>query len=161
MFRELVRKNQALDEAECIRILKDEKRGVLSVLGDDEYPYGSPINHLYLEEDGCLYFHGGMQGHKIDAMKRHDKVSFCVYDQGNPPRPNKADWSLDFKCVIVFGRVEFIDDRDETIRISRLLCDKFTQDQAYIDDEVARSGARTLCFRLRPEHMTGKLVNES
>jgi len=76
MFRELVRKRQAISREECIEILKKEPRGVLSVLGDDEYPYGMPMNHYYCEADGKIYFHGGKNGHKIDAMKRHEKVSF-------------------------------------------------------------------------------------
>ena len=82
MFRELVRKKQEITKENCIAILKQEKRGVLSVLGDDEYPYGMPMNHYYNEEDGKIYFHGGRNGHKIDAVRRHDKASFCVYDQG-------------------------------------------------------------------------------
>ena len=77
MFREMLRYKQALSEEECIEILKKELRGVLSVLGDDGYPYGMPINHFYNEEDGKIYFHSGMQGHKIDAMKasRGDRQS--------------------------------------------------------------------------------------
>ena len=55
MFRELIRKNKQLPEQEVIEILKEEKRGVLSVLGDDGYPYGTPMNHWYNEEDGKIY----------------------------------------------------------------------------------------------------------
>ena len=47
MFREMLRKKQELSKEECIEILKKEKRGVLSVLGDEGYPYGMPINHYY------------------------------------------------------------------------------------------------------------------
>ena len=82
MFRNIVRVKQALPEEECIAILKKEPRGVLSVLGDDDYPYGMPLNHYYNEEDGKLYFHSGMTGHRIDAIRRHPKASFCVYDEG-------------------------------------------------------------------------------
>ena len=57
-------------------------RGVLSVLDDNGYPYGIPMNHWYNEEDGKLYFHGAKTGHKLEAIKNYDKVSFCVYDSG-------------------------------------------------------------------------------
>ena len=43
MFRELVRKKQQISKEECITLLKEELRGVLSVQGDDGYPYGLPI----------------------------------------------------------------------------------------------------------------------
>ena len=80
MFREMARKKQLISEEECIELLKKEPRGVLSVLGDDDYPYGMPLNHYYCEEDGKIYFHGGKSGHKIDSIKKHNKASFCVYD---------------------------------------------------------------------------------
>ena len=82
MFRDVVRTKQKLSEAECIDLLKSEVRGVLAVLGDEAYPYAVPTNFWYNAEDGKLYFHSGKRGHKIDAIKRHDKASFCVYDSG-------------------------------------------------------------------------------
>ena len=56
MFREMLRKKQALSLEKCKEILKTETRGVLSVLGENGYPYGMPMNHFYNEGDGCLYF---------------------------------------------------------------------------------------------------------
>ena len=158
MFREMLRKKQQLSQAECIDILKTQLRGVLSVWGDDDYPYGMPINHYYNEQDGKIYFHGGKRGHKIDAMKHHDKVSFCVYDEGFR---RDGEWALNIKSVIVFGRVEFIEDHDTINQISEKLSRKFTDDDEYIKKEIERSGPGTLMLALVPEHITGKLVNES
>ncbi len=158
MFREMLRIRQQLSEEECIRILQREPRGVLSVLGDDGYPYGMPMNHYYCEADGRLYFHGGMTGHKIDAIRRCDKASFCVYDQGER---REGEWFLRIRSVIVFGRIELIEDREKTYAISRLLSYKFTKDESYIENEILHAGPRTLLLALTPEHMTGKLVKES
>ena len=158
MFREIVRKKQALPKEECLQILAEARRGVLSVLGDDGYPYGMPLNHYYCPEDGKLYFHGGKTGHKIDALRAHPKASYCVMDEGVRLA---GDWALTFRSVIVFGQVEFVEDAAVTERISRLLSRRFTDDEAYIDDEVRRSLSRTLLFALTPEHMTGKRVHEA
>ncbi len=158
MFREMIRKKQQLTEAECIDILRREPRGVLSVLGDDGYPYGMPMNHYYHEADGKLYFHGGKKGHKIDAIMRNSKASFCVYDPGIR---EEGEWFLRIRSVIVFGRIEIVEDPQKTYEISRLLSYKFTKDEAYIDHEIRYSGPNTLMFALVPEHMTGKLVKES
>lgn len=157
MFRELARKKQALPLEECLEILKNEKRGVLSVLGDGGYPYGVPLNHWYCEEDGRLYFHGGKRGHKIDAVREHDKVSFCVLDGG---APGEDGWWLRFRSVVVFGRVEPVEDHDRALDICRRLSSKFTWDEAYVDREIQQSGPGALVFALTPEHITGKLVNE-
>lgn len=158
MFRELVRKKQQISQEECIQILKNEKRGVLSVHGDDGYPYGMPLNHYYCEEDGKLYFHSGMTGHKIDSLRQNSKVSYCVYDEGYR---KEGEWALNIRSVILFGRIEFLEDREKIYEISRKLSYKFTDDTAYIEREIEHSGPRTLMFALTIEHMTGKLVNEA
>lgn len=158
MFRELARKKLQLPQEMCIALLKEQPRGVLSVLGDDGYPYGVPMDHWYNEADGCLYFHSGKQGHKVDAMKRHDKASFCVFDQGYK---EKGDWALHIKSVIVFGRIEIVEDQEQAIELTRQLSYKYTSDAGYIEEEIRKYGHNTLCFRLVPEHMTGKIVKES
>lgn len=158
MFRDIVRKKQALAPDECIRILKDEPRGVLSVIGDGGYPYGLPINHYYCEENGHIYFHSGKSGHKIDSVRACDKASFCVYDVGYR---NDGEWALNVKSVIVFGKIQIVDDFDEAMSICRKLSYKFTSDSEYIEKEIKNSGKNTLCFKLIPEHITGKKVNES
>lgn len=158
MFRELLRKNKQISTEECIEVLKSETRGVLSVLGDDDYPYGTPMNHFYNEEDGNIYFHCGKVGHRLDALRKHDKVSFCVYDEGYR---NADDWALNVKCVIVFGRVEIIDDRETIVDISIKLSHKFTQDDQYIQKEIDKHASGTLLLKLTPEHICGKLVRES
>ena len=56
MFRKMIRSRQQLSEDACVRLLKTQLRGVLSLSGDDGYPYGLPMNHFYCEEDGKLYF---------------------------------------------------------------------------------------------------------
>ena len=82
MFRKMRRFNQQISDSECLDILKNTKRGVLSLIGDDGYPYGLPIDHWYCEKDGKIYFHGAKEGHKIDSIIRCDKASYCVYDEG-------------------------------------------------------------------------------
>ncbi len=156
MFRQLQRKNKELSREECISILKDEKRGVLSVIGDEGYPYGMPMNHLY-GDDGNIYFHCGRSGHRLDSLEKCDKVSFCVCDKGTEP---EGKWALEFRSVIAFGRVEVIDDADTVVSVSEKLCRKFTDDEAYIRKEIDCFAHETLILRLTPEHICGKRVVE-
>ncbi|MCQ2462493.1 MAG: pyridoxamine 5'-phosphate oxidase family protein [Clostridia bacterium] len=158
MFRELTRKKQSISDKECAEILKNEPRGVLSVLGDGGYPYGMPMNFYYDEESGSIFFHGGKSGHKIDAVRRCDKVSFCVYDSGFR---KENEWALNIKSVIVFGRISEVTDFQKAMAVSRKLSLKYTSDTEYIDREIQGFGNVTLCLELKPEFITGKLVNES
>ena len=158
MFRELARKNKRLPQEDCIALLQNERRGVLSVHGDDGYPYGSPMNHYYNADDGCLYFHCGRAGHRLDALRRDDKVSYCVMDKGVRP---EGEWAYNVRSVIVFGRVEIIDDWDTMVDITTRLCRLFPCDEEYIRKEIAQFGKGTLLLKLTPEHICGKLVNEA
>lgn len=158
MFREVTRVKQRLTAAECVEVLCSEPRGVLAVLGDDGYPYAVPTNHWYDTDTGVLYFHSGMNGHKIDAIRRWDKVSYCVTDKGIR---KDGDWALTFKSVIVFGRVHILDDHERAIEMTRRLSLQFTDDLEYIEQEIKSAGARTLVFALVPEHITGKTVHEA
>lgn len=157
-FREITRKKQALSMDKIIDILETEKRGVLSVLGDDGYPYGMPMNYWYNKENGYIYFHSGKKGHKIDAMTANNKVSFCVYDAGSK---KDGKWALHINSVIVFGKVYVVEDFEESMDICKKLSLKYTPDMEYIEDEIQKFGNATLCYELRPEHITGKGVNES
>ena len=156
MFREMRRFKQQISEEECIRILKEQPRCVLSMSGDDGYPYGIPMNHLYM--DGHLYFHGAKEGHKIDAISKCDKVSYCVYDQGYR---KEGEWALNINSVVVFGRIRVVEDEEKKREICTLLTRKFTDDEEYLQKELKNVFLRVNCLELIPEHMTGKLVNES
>lgn len=158
MFRPMRRIKQQISDDECREVLISEPRGVLSVIGDDGYPYGIPMDHWYSESDGKLYFHCAKEGHKLDAIRACDKVSYCVMDKGYH---KEGEWALNIRSVIVFGRIRVVDDERKRIEIGTNLCRKFTDDESYIEHEVKNALPRALCLELTPEHITGKLVNES
>ncbi len=158
MFREMRRIKQKLSDEESLAILKNERRGVLCVQGDDGYPYGLPIDYWYDEESGKICFHGAKQGHKIDSINRSDKASFCVYDEGYR---KDGEWFLNIKSVIIFGRIKAVEDEQRAETISRNLAYKFTNDNDYIDLEIKNNIKRVKCLELTPEHITGKSIKES
>ena len=158
MFRSMRRFKQQISEAECIEILKAEKRGVLSLIGDDGYPYGLPLSHFYDERDGKIYFHGAKEGHKIDAIKANPKASFCVMDKGFK---EEGEWALNIKSVIAFGKISLITDIKKAEEICTRLVQKFTDDKEYLEKELQNALARVQCFEFTIEHMTGKLVKEA
>ena len=155
MFREMRRKKQALSEEECIDILINEPRGVLAVLGDDEYPYALPLSHVYV--DGKIYFHGTIKdSHKRDAIERHEKVSYCVMDKGT-----KSDsWWYTFKSVIIFGKMRTIEDRDAKIEKLTQLGNKFFPSEEETKDEIDRLLDVTELYEITIDHMSGKMVEE-
>lgn len=149
---------QRISDEECIQILKSIPRGVLSVIGDNGYPYGIPMDHWYSETDNTIYFHCAKLGHKIDAITACDKVSYCVMDEGYR---NDGEWALNIKSVVVFGRMHIVEDESKKREICTNLVKKFTDDEEYLQKEINNAFHRVCCLSLTIEHMTGKLVNES
>lgn len=131
--------------SQIIEILKNEKRGVLSVFGENGYPYGLPINYWYNDNNGYIYFHCGKKGHKVDAISANNKVSFCVYDKGFE---KDGEWSLNISSVIVFGKIYTVDNFEQSMEICRQLSYKFTDDIEYIESEIRNFGNVTQCYEL-------------
>ena len=156
MFRKMRRLGQMLSKEECEEILANEPRGVLALLGDYDYPYALPMSHVYV--DGKIYFHGAMNGHKMDAIKKHDKVSYCVMDEGVE---NDDGWSYTFKSVIVFGRMRTLTDDDEKIEKLTHLGDKFFPTHEQTVNEIDKLLHRTAVFEITIEHINGKIVEEN
>lgn len=158
MFREMRRFKQQVSDDECKRILLNEKRAAFSVIGDNGYPYTVPINFFYDENSNRIYFHGAKEGHKVDAVKKCDKVCLTVWNQGF-----KKDgcWEWNVTSVVVFGKVKFITDAEVTENYLRKLAAKYYPTPEETEKEMQSSAvSRVQVFAIDIEHMTGKLVNE-
>ena len=149
---------QQLSDAEALEILAKAKRGVLSVVGDDGWPYGIWLNPHYRREDGRIYFHGAKEGHKIDALRRDARVSFTVIDDGVQ---DEGGWAYTFRSVVVFGRIEFVEDQAFALELCRELARRFNPSEEEIEKEIRIAGARVQVLCLIPEHITGKRVHEA
>lgn len=151
-FRTMRRKRQLLSEAESAAILNRATSGVLSIIGDDGYPYGVPISYVYA--DGKLFFHSALNGHKIDAIRNQDKASFTVID-ADDIKPEV--FTTYFRSVICFGKVHIIEDDEEKMRTIRMLTELYNPgDEEGFKHEVKKDFSHMcmICFEI--EHMTGK-----
>lgn len=157
-WRKMRRFRQQLTEEECIDILKKEWRGVMAVHGENGYPYAFPLDFYYDESDGKLYFHGAKQGNKTDLLKKDNKASFCVMDQGFR---KEGEWALNIKSVILFGRLETIENPEKVIEQCRKLGRKYYPTAEGVEEEIQKAGSRVNILVMTIDHMTGKIVNES
>ena len=151
-FREMRRKRQQLSLDESLGILQKATSGTLALLGDGGYPYAVPISYVYAE--GKLYFHSALSGHKVDAIRRCDKASFCVVDQDDV-RPEK--FTTYFRSVIAFGRIHVVEDEEEKMAAARMLSERYNpHDEEGFRKELEKGFARMLAIRFDIEHLTGK-----
>lgn len=157
MFRPIRKKKNELTRDVAVALLQESRRAVLAVQGDDGYPYAIPINYLYDDEAGRIYFHGARAGHKIDAIKRCDKVCFTVYGHESI----KAEpWAPFVQSVVIFGRCTLVADQDRAIQLVRRFAGKYYPDMALVDQEIASSGKSVQMFEIEIEHLSAKEVQE-
>jgi nitroimidazol reductase NimA-like FMN-containing flavoprotein (pyridoxamine 5'-phosphate oxidase superfamily) len=151
-FRAMRRKRQQLSDEESIAILEKSTSGTLALLGDDDYPYAVPISYVYSR--GALYFHSALAGHKVDAIRRCDKASFCVIAQDDVQLERYTTF---FRSVIAFGRIHIVDDEQEKLETARMLGNRYNpnHDDA-LQKEIESGLNRMLMIRLDIEHLTGK-----
>jgi len=157
MFREMRRSKQMISEEVCKKVLREANRGVVSVIGDDGYPYGIPMDFIYDENENRLYFHSAKEGHKIEAIRANDKVCFTTWDEGYKVDGN---WEWNLNSVIVFGRATLIEDTQTTHDRVRKIAEKYYPDMAEADDLLERAMPRIQLWTIDIEYMSGKLVNE-
>ena len=137
-------------------ILKNGLTGVLAVTGDNEYPYVVPLNYVY--EDGKIYFHCARSGHKLDAIRRCSKVSFCVIDND---RIVPEQFTTDYRSAIVFGNAREVVDDIEKYRIMRLLNNKYAPGLFEEGEKEIQKDWKILCVILiEIEYLTGKEAME-
>ena len=151
-FRDMRRKRQLLSEEDSIDILTKATAGTLALLGDNDYPYAVPISYVYQERK--LYFHSALAGHKVDAIRKCDKASFCVIDK-DEVHPEK--YTTFFSSVIAFGRIHIIEDEQEKQETARMLGNRYNpNNDESLQKEIESGISRMLMIRLDIEHLTGK-----
>ena len=146
MFREMRRKKQSLALEESAAVLRRGTSGVLAVLGDNGYPYAVPISYVY---DGThIYFHCAKAGHKLDAIRRDARASFCVIEE----------YTSYFRSVIVFGTICIIEDEREKRDSIEKLAVKYAPDDTAEHRRMAidQEWGPLCMLKMTIEHLTGK-----
>lgn len=158
MFREMRRGQQALHTEACEEVLKRGTAGVLAVAGDDDYPYAVPLSYVYDAGRQAVYFHSAPSGHKLDAVRRNSKVSFCVVDKDSVV---PKEYTTYFRSVIVFGTIRILEDSAEKYRAIEALAVKYAPDDSKKSrDGVIGDGTRFSMLELKIEYMSGKEARE-
>lgn len=150
MFPEMRRKKQQLSNEETEEILRRGSHGVLALLGNEGWPYALPISYVY--DEGRLYFHCAAAGHKLEAIAREPRASFCVVDMDEviPELFTTA-----YRSAIAFGRLRVLEDREEIVRALEALCGKYSPglDTA---EEIKKHLNNVCVLEMNVEHVSGK-----
>jgi hypothetical protein len=152
MFKEMRRKKQLLSLEETEEILRVCTSGVLGVIGDDDYPYTIPLSYAF--KDGKIFFHCAKEGHKLDAIKRNDKVTFCVIEKDQVVQ---EEFTTRYRSVSIFGRARVLMNDSERRYALECLVEKYSPDYIKEGKQEIESQLDHVCLvEIQVEHMTGK-----
>lgn len=153
MFRKMRRSKQEMPKERAMEVLKRHNDGVMAVYGEEGYPYAVPVNYLY--EDGVIYLHGAKSGHKIEAIERYEKVSFCVVDK-NDVVPK--EYTCKYRSVIAFGKAKVVTQESKEREILEKIAIHFWPEDTkeHRDHMIDTELKNTAIIAIDIEHITGK-----
>lgn len=148
--KEMRRKDRELSAAEAMGILQIGKFGVLSVMGNDGYPYGVPLHYVLINDS--LYFHSTAEGgYKISCLERNPKISFTVIE---------TEDGIKCKSAIFFGVTIPVHEMRKSVL--EKLVEKLVPQIAWAQ---AKSGIpfakNAICaYKLEIENLTAKFIDK-
>lgn len=149
------REGRALSTEEALRIINAAEYGVLATIDADGYPCTTALNHVLLD-DGCLYFHGGIEGEKIDNIKTRPQVSFFVTGTADVVY---EQFTMAYSSAVVNGTMLLLEDASEKATALQKIAARFSDGgipQQTVDTFIESSLPHVAVFRLTPDHITGK-----
>lgn len=145
------RKDREIEKEEIMELLKGGEYGILSTIGENGYPYGVPVNYVYI--DNAIYFHCAVEGKKLDNLRNDNKVSFCVVGE-TCILPEQ--FSTKYESVIIFGRANEIYDDEKNMAMLEIL-NKYSKE--YLEkgkQYIKNADAKVKVIKINIEHISGK-----
>jgi uncharacterized protein len=151
MGYEMRRSDRAMPQNDAKALLQNGECGVLSTVSADGQPYGVPVSYCFTEN--VIYFHCAIEGHKVENIKKNNKVSFCVVGR-TEVLPDK--FSTKYESVIVFGKaIEIAGDEKREALLQ--LINKYSQ--GFIENGlkyIKEASDKTKVYKILTESITGK-----
>ena len=140
---------RAMDSQWALEVMHKAPYITVSFIDEDGKPYGLPLS-LASDDDIHWYFHGALEGKKLEAIKAHPDVCLSAVTRCTPTvGPKDGSFTLQYKSAIAFGKAETVTDDAEKVHGLRLVCERFLpQHMDDFDQGVARSLFRTAVVRV-------------
>ncbi len=143
------KESRAMDSQWALEVMHKAPYMTVSFIDQNGEAYGLPLS--LASDDGVnWYFHGALEGKKLEAIKAHPKVCLSAVTRCTPTvGPKDGSFTLQYKSAIAFGKAEIVTSDEEKIHGLRLVCERFLpQHMDAFDQSVARSLSRTAVVRV-------------
>ena len=147
------RQDRLLDEPRARELLQKGEYGLLSLVDLQGNPYGIPINYVW-DGLGHIYLHCAPEGKKLNCIKLHREVSFCVVGRTHVVSDK---FTTGYESTVVKCRAQIGLSADERRHALRLFLDKYSPADKEVGLKYAeKSFHRTEIIRLDIQEFSGK-----
>ena len=140
----------ALDE-----IIAKSQHCSMAMVDKNNEPYVLPMNFGYA--DGVVYLHSAPEGKKVEILRNNNRVCLAFSTDHVLRHQNEdvaCSYSMKYRSVLVYGKVEFIDDPAEKRRVLNILMKQYTgRDDFHYHDPAINN---VLVYKVVAEKMEGR-----
>ncbi|MDJ0818099.1 MAG: pyridoxamine 5'-phosphate oxidase family protein [Desulfobacterales bacterium] len=149
------------DQREIFRILSSTNIGRMATIGQDGFPYITPVNYVTL--NGNIYFHCAPKGEKLDNLTRNPHVCFEVdvplsyIDVGLDPVRPICNLHQFYHCVIIRGKAAIVGEDQLKLDALNALVAKHEKTDDFKKVTANMSGFKAcVVIEIKPESITAK-----
>ena len=147
------RVDRKLTDEETIRLFQEAEYGVLSVMDENNMPYGVPMSFTLCEN--AFYFHcSAAGGKKISCMEHCQNASFTVIDH---TQLLPQQFATLYMSGIAYGTIGIVQDEAEKRKGIEAILHKYSPD--YIEkgmDYIDHAIDKIYVLKFEIQKMTGK-----
>jgi len=145
------REREVTDIDEIEEIIKKAKVCRLGLVDKDE-PYLVPVCFGY--ERKALYFHGALEGRKVELIRKNNKVCFEMdTDVAIVSGEKPCGWTTKYRSVIGVGRARILDNDEEKTHGLRTIMKQYSEKEFRFPKSELDS---VLVTRIDIESISGK-----
>lgn len=144
-----------LSPEEIDAFLDRKKEGVLTTIGQDGFPYGTPVNYVRIGDK--IYFHGRHVGEKVSNLESCNKICLTVMESAGFEHcgPCCNNTTTNYESVIVRGTVSKVTDEAEKVKILEATIAKLVPER--VKDEMNPAAAKAAAvYEITVVSATGK-----
>jgi len=140
-----------MNEKEALELLEAGEYGIFSTCGEDNQPYGIPLNYVVI--DKSIYLHCASDGTKLANIVLNNKVSFTVVGK---TKVLQDEFSSEYESVIAFGHTILLKEDEKykpLMEFIRKYSPEFIEEgQLYID----KAKSKTTLIKIEIFKLSGK-----
>jgi uncharacterized protein len=147
------------EEAWIVELLNRLPMGTLATVQDGQ-PFQSTLLFVYAPDRRVIFLHTSRRGRVWENLRTHPQACFTAAEMGRLlPAKTALNFSVEYSSVVVFGKVELVEDPGEAECALQLILDKYFRHlhpgQDYRPITPGELAA-TAVFRMEIEEWSGK-----